>query len=221
MPMSRTETDVTAQIRRLRILPVIVIDDPGRAEPLAAALVEGGLPCAEVTFRTAAAAEALERMAAAGSSLLVGAGTVLTRDQAARALDAGAAFVVSPGFDRNVVDFCVERGVAVYPGVCTPSEVQAGVSAGLGVLKFFPAEPMGGLPFLEAVAAPFPRVEFIPTGGIDASRLPAYLSWPRVLACGGSWVARRAWIEAGEFDRIRAEAERAVATAATITGGAA
>lgn len=217
MELSGGAAGVTEAIRKLRIVPVLVVDDADRAEPLAAALADGGLPCAEVTFRTDDAARVIERMADARPDVLVGAGTVLTRDQAERALEAGARFVVSPGLDRGLVDFCVERGVAVYPGACTPSEVQAALAAGLEVLKFFPAEPMGGLAFLKAMAAPFGGVEFIPTGGIDGERLPEYLAWSRVVACGGSWVAPRAWIEAGEFDRIRAEVERAVRTAGAIT----
>ena len=207
--MSAIECAV-ATIRRARLLPVLVIDDADRAEPLGAALLEGGLPVAEVTFRTPAAVAAIERLAGSTPSLLVGAGTVRTRAQAARAVDAGARFVVSPGLDRGVVEYCLERDVAVHPGVCTPTEVQAALGLGITVLKFFPAEAMGGVRFLEALAGPFQDAEFIPTGGIDAAKLPAYLGSRRVIACGGSWMAPRGWIAGGAFDRIREEVARAV-----------
>ena len=208
--------EALATIRRGRLLPVLVIDDEDRAEPLGAALLDGGLPVAEVTFRTPAAVAAIERLAGSAPSLLVGAGTVLTRDQAARAADAGARFVVSPGLDRGVVEYCLERDIAVHPGVCTPTEVQAALGLGITVLKFFPAEAMGGVGFLRALAGPFPDAEFIPTGGIDAAKLPAYLGSRRVVACGGSWMAPRAWIADGAFDRIRAEVARAVATVSEL-----
>ena len=204
---------VLEALRRLRIVPLIVIDDPGRADGLAAALADGGLPCAEVAFRTPAALEALRRLAAK-PGLLVGAGTVLTPDQAAQARSAGARFVVSPGLDRRVVEWCRAHDVDVFPGVCTPTEIAAAVAMGLGVVKFFPAEPMGGLPLLQAVAAPFNGVEFIPTGGLTASHLPAYLGCRRVVACGGSWMAPQAWIADGQFDRIRAAAAESVRLAA-------
>ena len=211
-------SEVLEALRRLRIVPLIVIDDPARADGLARALVDGGLPCAEIAFRTPAALEALRRMAAAQPPLLVGAGTVLTPDQAAQARGAGARFVVSPGLDRRVVDWCAAHDLTVFPGVCTPTEIAAAVALGLGVLKFFPAEPMGGLPFLQAVAAPFTGVEFIPTGGLTASHLPAYLGFRRVVACGGSWMAPQAWIAGGRFDRIRAAVEESVRLAAPPAG---
>ena len=211
-------SEVHEALRRLRIVPLIVIDDPDRADGLARALVDGGLPCAEIAFRTPAALEALRRMAAAQPPLLVGAGTVLTPDQAAQARGAGARFVVSPGLDRRVVDWCAAHDLTVFPGVCTPTEIAAAVALGLGVLKFFPAEPMGGLPFLQAVAAPFTGVEFIPTGGLTASHLPAYLGFRRVVACGGSWMAPQAWIAGGRFDRIRAAVEESVRLAAPPAG---
>jgi 2-dehydro-3-deoxyphosphogluconate aldolase / (4S)-4-hydroxy-2-oxoglutarate aldolase len=205
--------DLSAALRRIRIVPVIVLDTPGRAVPLMEALTEGGIPCAEVTFRTAAAEEAIRRMAGAGGDFLVGAGTVLTPDQAARARDAGAAFMVAPGFNPRVVDWCLEHGVPIYPGVATPTEIEAALERGLRVLKLFPAEPLGGLRYLKAVAAPYGDVGFIPTGGVDASNVGAWLAFDRVVACGGSWMAPRAWIEAGDFGRIREEVSRAVAVA--------
>lgn len=198
---------------------MIVIDDPEDAVPLAGALVEGGLPCAEITFRTAGAAEALRRIAGEYPDLLLGAGTVLTREQAAEARSAGVRFIVTPGFNPAVVDYCLAHEVPIFPGVCTPTEIEAALSRGLRVLKFFPAEPMGGLPFLKAVSAPYEMVEFIPTGGINPGNLPAYLAFPKVVACGGSWLAPPKWIQAKEFGRMRREVEAAVRTVQNVTRG--
>lgn len=202
--------DALERLREIRLAPVIVIDDPQQAAPLAGALAEGGLLCAEVTFRTAAAAESIRRMVDARPDMLIGAGTVLTTAQAAEARAAGAAFIVSPGLNPVVVDYCLEQGIPVFPGVCTPTEIEAGLQRGLKVLKFFPAEPAGGIPFLKAISAPYSMVEFIPTGGINAEKLPAYLALKNVVACGGSWMAPAEWIRAGDFDRIREETKRAV-----------
>ena len=210
--------DALQRLERVKLVPVIVIDDPENAAPLADALVEGGLPCAEVTFRTAGAGEAIRRMTDAHPEMLVGAGTVLTPQQAAQARSAGASFVVSPGFNPAVVDYCQEQGIPVYPGVCTPTEIEAALQKGLQVLKFFPAEPMGGLAFLKAIAAPYSMVRFIPTGGINAEKLPAYLRFPSIVACGGSWMAPQDWIKAGDFDRIRRETAEAVRAISEITG---
>jgi len=210
---------VLEALRRMRIVPLIVIEDPGKADDLAQALVAGGLPCAEIALRTPGAVEALRRIAAEHSEVLVGAGTVLTPDQAAEARRAGARFIVSPGLSPRVVDYCRANGVPVFPGVCTPTEIGAAFELGLRVLKFFPAEPVGGLPYLQAIAAPFPGVEFIPTGGVSADTLAAYLEFKGVVACGGSWMAPQAWIEAGDFDRIRRAVEQAVEVARTTAGG--
>jgi 2-dehydro-3-deoxyphosphogluconate aldolase/(4S)-4-hydroxy-2-oxoglutarate aldolase len=204
---------VLRELRRLRIIPLVVIDDPANAGPLAAALAGGGLPCVEIAFRTRGAMEALRRIAAEHPDVLVGAGTVLTEQQVRQAKEAGARFVVSPGINPRVVDCCRDQEIAVYPGVCTPTEIEAALTRGLEVLKFFPAEPMGGLPFLRAIAAPFSGVDFIPTGGITTAHLAGYLGFDRVVACGGSWMAQREWIAAGEFDRIRDEVRRAVRAA--------
>lgn len=208
--MSDPTPALTAQLRALRLLPVIVIDDAAHAAPLAHALADGGLACAEVTFRTAAAAEAIRRMADARPDLLVGAGTVLTPEQAKAATDAGATFVVSPGFGPAVVEWCRARGVPVFPGVATPTEVEAALSAGLRTLKFFPAEPMGGVKFLRAIAAPYHMVEWMPTGGINRDNVRGYLDFAKVVACGGSWMAPQEWIAAGQFERVREETELAV-----------
>lgn len=200
-------TDVLDRLRQTRVVPVIVIEDPRNAAPLAGALAAGGLPCAEVTFRTPAAAESIRRMVDAHPDVLVGAGTVLSPAQVDAAIEAGAAFVVSPGFNPAVVDACQARGIPVYPGVCTPTEVEAALGKGLDVLKFFPAEPVGGLPLLKAIAAPYVGVRFMPTGGIHRGNVRDYLALDRVVACGGSWMAPPEWIRAGDWDRIRQEAE--------------
>jgi 2-dehydro-3-deoxyphosphogluconate aldolase/(4S)-4-hydroxy-2-oxoglutarate aldolase len=208
------EESVTAELERLRIVPVVVIHDPDRAVPLAKALMDGGLPCAEITFRTPGAPEALRRIAAELPNVFVGAGTVLSTRQVDVARDAGASFVVSPGFNPRVVDYCLELGMPVYPGVCTPTEIEAALEKGLRVLKFFPAEPMGGARFLSAIAAPFPGVRFIPTGGVGLEQLDGYLKMKQVVACGGSWIAPSVWIEGGDVERIREETRRAVEAAA-------
>jgi 2-dehydro-3-deoxyphosphogluconate aldolase / (4S)-4-hydroxy-2-oxoglutarate aldolase len=210
--------DMLSRLRRIRIVPVIVIDDPDDAVPLAAALVEGGIACAEVTFRTAAGLESLRRMASEFPDMLVGAGTVLSPQQADAARDAGAKFVVSPGSNPRVVDHCLERGIPIFPGVCTPTEVESVLEKGLHLVKFFPAEPMGGVAFLKALAGPYTTLEFMPTGGIGAGNLGEYLAFKKVVACGGSWMAPAEWIRAKQFERIRQETERAVAAVRAITG---
>lgn len=209
---------MNGELARLGVIPVLVVDDAGAAGPLADALVDGGLPCAEVTFRTPAAAEAIRRMTERRPELIAGAGTVRTVAQVDAALDAGARFVVSPGLDRAVVEHCLARGVPVYPGVCTPTEVQAALAAGVQVMKLFPAAALGGPAWLRALAGPFPDVRFIPTGGIGPGNLADYLSLDVVLACGGSWLAPGEWIRAGAFDRIRKAAREAVALVERIRG---
>lgn len=196
-----------------RVIPVVVIQNAERAVPMARALLDGGIPCVEITFRTSAAVEALRRITGEVEGMLVGAGTVLTGEQVDLARDSGARFIVSPGFDRRVVEHCRANEIPVYPGVCTPTEIQRAVEMGLAVVKFFPAEPMGGASFLKAVSAPFPGLRFIPTGGITLQQLPSYLELDQVLACGGSWLAPSAWIAEGAYGRIRDEAERAMAVA--------
>jgi 2-dehydro-3-deoxyphosphogluconate aldolase / (4S)-4-hydroxy-2-oxoglutarate aldolase len=199
------------QLRRLRLVPVIVIDDPADAVPLANALNAGGLPCAEVTFRTARAAEALERISAKFPDMLAGAGTVLTPAHAAAAKKAGAKFIVSPGFGPAVVDYCLEHDMPVYPGVATPTEIEAALVKGLSVMKFFPAEPLGGVNYLKAMSAPYGNIEFMPTGGISAANVGAYLALDQVIACGGSWMAPQSWIAARQFERIEKAVAEAVA----------
>jgi 2-dehydro-3-deoxyphosphogluconate aldolase/(4S)-4-hydroxy-2-oxoglutarate aldolase len=200
---------VLERLRDVRVVPVITIDDPENAVPLARALAAGGLSCVEITFRTPRAAEALRRITAEVPEVFAGAGTVLTTAQANAARDAGARFIVAPGFNASVASHCIEREIAVFPGVATPTEVEAALELGLTTLKFFPAEPMGGLAYLKAIAAPYVDVSFIPTGGISASNVAAYLAFKRVVACGGSWMAPADWIAAKQFDRIREESQRA------------
>ena len=211
--------DVLSRIRSLRIVPVIVIDDPLDAVPLAGALTAGGLACAEVTFRTPKAAESIRRMVGEFPNMLVGAGTVLTPEQAVRAREAGARFIVAPGFNPGVVDYCLEQQIPVYPGVCTPTEIEMALGKGLRVLKFFPAEAAGGLAFLKAVAAPYVGVEFMPTGGINVDNVGDYLRFRRVVACGGSWMAPNDWIAQKRFEQIRAETERALLLVREVAEG--
>lgn len=192
---------ITRALATLRVIPVVVLEAASHAEALGAALKAGGLPCAEVTFRTAAAQEALRTMAR-DADLLVGAGTVLQPDQVDRALDAGARFIVTPGFSRRVVERCQARGVVVYPGVATPTEIQMALEIGIDIVKFFPAEASGGVDALKAIAAPFPMVRFIPTGGINATNLERYLGCQPVLAVGGSWMVAPPLIASGNFDQI-------------------
>ena len=193
-------------------MPVVVLDDALDAEPLAQALIDGGLPLAEVTFRTEAARDAIARMAERGD-MLVGAGTILTPRQVDLAVDAGAAFIVSPGLSRAVVERCAERGVAVLPGAVTATEVQAALEMGLTALKFFPARASGGVEAVVALSAPFGDVRFVPTGGIDADDCATYLGLECVIAVGGSWMVPRRAIAEGEFDRIVGLTSAAVVSA--------
>jgi 2-dehydro-3-deoxyphosphogluconate aldolase/(4S)-4-hydroxy-2-oxoglutarate aldolase len=203
---------VLEELGKIGIIPVIKIDDPGKAVPLAKALIAGGIPCAEVTFRTAQGEEAIRRIAAEVPESLVGAGTVLTTDQVDRALKAGAKFIVSPGYNPRVVDYCIEKGIPVTPGCSTPSDFERALEAGLEVVKFFPAEQSGGLEYIKAVAAPYTSLKFIPTGGINAGNIGKYLAYDRILACGGTWMAGTDLISAGDFDRIAALSKEAVLT---------
>ena len=180
----------------LRVIPVVEISRVDDAVPLARALVDAGLPCAEITFRTASAAQAIEAIATSVPDIRVGAGTVVTVAQAEAALAAGASFIVAPGFDPAVVDFALEHGVPIVPGVCTPTEVGMALGRGLSVLKLFPAEAAGGVAYLKALAAPFGGVRFVPTGGIGPDNLAAYLAVKEVIACGGSWMVKKALIAA-------------------------
>ncbi len=185
------------------VVPVVVLEDEKAAVPLAKALVQGGLPCAEVTFRTEAAAESIRLMSEAYPDMLVGAGTVLTTEQVDLAVKSGAKFIVSPGFDPEVVDYCLEKNIPVLPGCITPSEVAQAVKRGLKVVKFFPAEQAGGIAMIKAMAAPYYNVKFMPTGGINPKNLKDYLSCDKILCCGGSWMVKGDMIQNGEFDKIQ------------------
>jgi 2-dehydro-3-deoxyphosphogluconate aldolase/(4S)-4-hydroxy-2-oxoglutarate aldolase len=198
-----SEDAVVEALGRTRVLPVVALDDASVIEELCAALLAGGLSSIEITFRTAAAAEAIER-ASAVSGMLVGAGTVLTADQARTAASAGATFAVAPGTDEEVLDFAAELGLPFFPGIATPSELGRVLQRGRTVVKVFPVSTLGGPAFLRAVSATFPAARFIPTGGIDATSLEAYLAVPSVLACGGSWICERQLLS----DRDFAEVER-------------
>ncbi len=206
------------KIAELGVVPVVVLEDAKDAEPLAKALCEGGLPCAEVTFRTAAAEESIRQMCAAYPDMLIGAGTVLTKDQVDRAVGAGAKFIVSPGFDPEIVDYCLEKEIPVFPGCITPSEVAQAVKRGLKVVKFFPAEQFGGVATIKALSAPYVGLKFMPTGGVSAKNLKDYLSCKAIIACGGSWMVKGDMIKAGEFDKIRELTKEAVALAKEIRG---
>lgn len=208
--------DAVARLRGLRIVPVITIDDAANAVPLARALAAGGLPCAEITFRTGAALASIERIAAEVPELFVGAGTVLTPAQAKAASEAGAQFIVAPGFGPRVVEYCQSRAIPVFPGIATPTEIEAALEMGLRTLKIFPAEPLGGLAYLKAIAAPYVDVSFMPTGGINAANIASYLAFSRVVACGGSWMAPNDWIAAKAFDRIREATRQAVQAVAGV-----
>lgn len=193
---------VLEQIQALGIVPVVVLDDAKDARPLAKALCDGGLPCAEVTFRTPAAEESIRIMAQEFPDMLVGAGTVLTTEQVDCAVAAGAKFIVSPGLNPRIVKYCVERGIPITPGCSTASDIEQALENGLEVVKFFPAEPAGGLRMIQALAGPYVGVKFMPTGGINASNVREYLAYNRIIACGGSWMVKGDLIRAGEFDKI-------------------
>ncbi len=207
---------IAEQFYEYGVVPVVVLEDAKDALPLAKALTEGGLPCAEVTFRTEAAEESIRLMSGEYPDMLVGAGTVLTTEQVDRAAAAGAKFIVSPGFDPEIVDYCLEKDIPVFPGCITPSEVAQAVKRGMRVLKFFPAEQAGGVAMIKAMAAPYTMVKFMPTGGISAKNLEEYLSCDKIICCGGSWMVKGDLVKNGEFDKIRELTKEAVELAASI-----
>jgi 2-dehydro-3-deoxyphosphogluconate aldolase/(4S)-4-hydroxy-2-oxoglutarate aldolase len=202
--------NIMVQIEKTGVIPVVVINDVEDAEPLAQALCEGGLPCAEVTFRTAAAEESIRKMTDIYPNMLIGAGTVLTTEQVDRAVVAGAKFIVSPGFDPEVVDYCILKQIPVFPGCITPSEVAQAVKRGLKVVKFFPAAQFGGVSTIQALAAPYVGLKFMPTGGVNAKNLADYLQCKSIIACGGSWMVKSDLIKAGEFEKIKDMTKEAV-----------
>ena len=202
--------DVMKELSLIGIVPVIAINDAADAVPLAGALCEGGLPCAEVTFRTAAAAEAIANMTKAYPDMLVGAGTVLTVEQVDRAVAAGAKFIVSPGLNPTTVKHCQEIGIPVCPGTANPSDIETALSLGLKQVKFFPAEAAGGLKYIKSIAAPYVDVTFMPTGGVNEKNLLDYLGFKKIFCCGGSWMVPGDAIAAKDWDRIRALCASAV-----------
>lgn len=204
------------KIAELKVVPVVVLEDAKDAAPLAKALCGGGLPCAEVTFRTAAAKDSIKAMSEAYPEMLVGAGTVLTKEQVDSAVEAGAKFIVSPGFDPEIVDYCLEKEIPVFPGCITPSEVAQAVKRGLRVVKFFPAEQFGGVATIKALSAPYVGLKFMPTGGVNAKNLESYLSCDKIIACGGSWMVKGDLVRDGKFDEIQKMTEEAVKLVADI-----
>ncbi|MBQ6613799.1 MAG: bifunctional 4-hydroxy-2-oxoglutarate aldolase/2-dehydro-3-deoxy-phosphogluconate aldolase [Clostridia bacterium] len=204
------------QLSEIKIVPVVKIDNADDAIPLAKALKEGGLPCAEITFRTDAAEEAIRRIHNEFPEFLIGAGTVLSPEQADAAINAGATFIVSPGLNPTVVKHCTDKGYAIVPGVCTPTEIELGMSLGLSYLKFFPAEAAGGIKAIKAMSAPYSKIKFMPTGGIGVNNIHDYLSCKAVFACGGSWMVPSDLINAGDFDKICALTKEAVSLAKEI-----
>lgn len=201
---------ILERIQELAIVPVVVLNDIEDAKPLAQALCKGGLPCAEVTFRTEAAAESIQIMTKEFPKMLVGAGTVLTSEQVKSAINANAQFIVSPGFDLEIVDYCIERNIPVFPGCMTPSEAAQAVKRGLEVIKFFPAQAAGGLNMIKAIAAPYTNLKFMPTGGINTENLRTYLEFPKIIACGGSWMVKDEFIQNKQFDEIEKLTKAAV-----------
>lgn len=209
-------SNVSETIHKMGVVPVVVLNDAKDAAPLAKALCEGGLPCAEVTFRTEAAEESIRIMTTEYPDMFVGAGTVLTIEQIDRAVAAGAKFIVSPGFDPEIVDYCLSKDIPVYPGCITPSEVAQAVKRGLKVVKFFPAEQFGGVSTIKALAAPYVGVKFMPTGGVNAKNLESYLSCDKIVACGGSWMVKGDLVKEGKFDDIKNLVKEAVRLVADI-----
>ena len=195
--------DMMEQLSRIGIVPVIAINDAADAVPLAQALIDGGLPCAEVTFRTAAAADAIKNMTEAFPDMVVGAGTVLTCEQVDRAVAAGAKFIVSPGLNPTTVKHCQEIGIPVCPGTANPSDIEVALSLGLKTVKFFPAEAAGGLKYIKSIAAPYVDMKFMPTGGVNEKNLLDYLSFNKIICCGGSWMVPGDAVKARDWDRIR------------------
>lgn len=204
------------KIEELGVVPVVVLEEEKNAVPLAEALIDGGLPCAEVTFRTSAAEGAIRQMTEKFPAMLVGAGTVLSVEQVERAVLAGAKFIVSPGFDAEIVDYCIAKKIPVFPGCVTPSEVMQAVKRGLKIVKFFPAAQYGGIDTIQALAGPFTGIRFMPTGGVNSKNLESYLSSDKVAACGGSWMVKGELIRQGDFDKISQLAREAVELVAKI-----
>ncbi|HHY0420729.1 TPA: bifunctional 4-hydroxy-2-oxoglutarate aldolase/2-dehydro-3-deoxy-phosphogluconate aldolase [Vibrio parahaemolyticus] len=204
-------SSIKEQLKTLKVIPVIAIDKAEDIIPLGKVLAENGLPAAEITFRSAAAAEAIRLLREAQPDMLIGAGTVLNREQAIAAKEAGATFIVSPGFNPNTVKACQEIGIDIVPGVNNPSTVEAALEMGLTTLKFFPAEASGGINMVKSLLAPYTDIELMPTGGINPANIKDYLAIPRVLACGGTWMVDKKLIEEGNWEELARLTREAVA----------
>ncbi|ENQ1031383.1 bifunctional 4-hydroxy-2-oxoglutarate aldolase/2-dehydro-3-deoxy-phosphogluconate aldolase [Vibrio parahaemolyticus] len=204
-------SSIKEQLKALKVIPVIAIDKAEDIIPLGKVLAENGLPAAEITFRSAAAAEAIRLLRETQPDMLIGAGTVLNREQAIAAKEAGATFIVSPGFNPNTVKACQEIGIDIVPGVNNPSTVEAALEMGLTTLKFFPAEASGGINMVKSLLAPYTDIELMPTGGINPANIKDYLAIPRVLACGGTWMVDKKLIEAGNWEKLARLTREAVA----------
>lgn len=210
--------DLEPSLRAAGVVPVVSLADATAAVPMAQALVAGGLPCAEITFRTDAAVATIETLRSRFPEMLVGAGTVLSTGQVDAAIAAGAMFVVSPGFNPAVVDHCLARGIPVIPGVVTPTEIEQALGRNLRFVKFFPAEAIGGVPYLQAIAGPYPMMSFMPTGGVRIDNLAEYLALPNVTACGGTWICKSDALANGRFDSVEALAREAVDRVRALRG---
>lgn len=197
------QNELLSQVEEKKIVPVVKLDRVSDAVPLCKALCDGGLPVAEITFRTDAAEESIRLATKEFPEMFIGAGTIVNVEQAKRAVDAGAKFLVSPGFSRDVTAWAVENNIMIFPGTCTPTEVMMAMEYKLPVVKFFPASQYGGLATIKALAAPFPSMRFMPTGGISTANIMEYLSFPKIIACGGSWMVKDSLINEGNFDKIR------------------
>jgi 2-dehydro-3-deoxyphosphogluconate aldolase/(4S)-4-hydroxy-2-oxoglutarate aldolase len=210
---------ILEQIKTTGVVPVIKIEDVTQTQPLVEALLLGGIPCAEVTFRTETAEEAIKTIHKMFPKITLGAGTVLTVEQAERAKAAGAAFVVSPGFNPKVVDWCITNDLLIIPGCATPSDMEQAIERGLDTVKFFPAEQAGGIDYIKAVAAPYTMLHFVPTGGIGINNLKDYLSFDKVIACGGSWMVKHELINGRQYKEITRLCNEAVVLVKEIRGG--
>lgn len=202
--------DFMQQVADTKVVPVVVLNRVEDAKPLGEALCAGGLPVAEVTFRTEAAEESIRIMKKEFPEMLVGAGTIVNVEQAKRALDAGSTFLVSPGFSAKVTEFAIDNNVPIFPGCCTPTEIMMAMDYGLKVVKFFPAKQFGGLDTIKALAAPFPSMKFMPTGGISAANIREFLAFDKIIACGGSWMVNGALVKEGNFAEITRLTKEAV-----------
>ena len=209
---------ILKEMSNIGIIPVVALDKVEDAQPLAKALIEGGIPCAEVTFRTEAAEESIKIMSEKYPQMLVGAGTVLTIEQVDKAVKAGAKFIVSPGLNPKIVKYCIDNNILVIPGCTNPSDVEVAIELGLDTVKFFPAEPAGGLPMIKAMSAPYTKMKFMPTGGINEKNLNKYLDFDKIIACGGSWMVKADLIKAHDFDKIELLTKEAVALVKEIRG---